>query len=59
MPRSLTQIILCAWYSIYVGAHFPLAIYDGVTLGNKVADYVFDNLDRTVGWSSVNHHAGW
>ena len=43
------------WCRIYVGAHFPLAIHDGLTLGDKVAEYVFTNLDSTVGWSSVTN----
>ncbi|CAL8470656.1 g10198 [Coccomyxa elongata] len=61
-PRTFTSFsdgaLDSAKSRIYVGAHFPLAIYDGVTLGNKIADYVFGNLDSTVGWSSVKHHAG-
>ncbi|EIE22661.1 hypothetical protein COCSUDRAFT_42315 [Coccomyxa subellipsoidea C-169] len=62
-PRTFTSLsdgaLDSAKSRIYVGAHWPLAIYDGLTLGNKVADYVFSNLDSTVGWSSVtSNHAG-
>ncbi|KAK9824125.1 hypothetical protein WJX72_007939 [[Myrmecia] bisecta] len=47
--RNLTAAAVeSAESRIYIGAHFPKAVYDGVDVGRAVADFVYDNFDKAL-----------